>query len=82
MRNNENIEKAGGSAGEEKSEEATNFTLIGRELPKLILHERGLEVGRIILTPQSSSISNKSLSDFMRNQSGTSREQPGSVITR
>ena len=71
----ENIERAGKNTGEEKSEEATNFTLIGRELPKLMLHERGLEVGRIILTPQSSSISNKSLSDFMRNQSGTSQEQ-------
>ena len=73
---NENLERAGENAVEEKSEEATNFTLIGRELPKLMLHERGLEVGRIILTPQSSSISNKSLSDFMRNQSGGSPEQP------
>ena len=43
-----------------------------------MLHERGLEVGRIILTPQGSSISNKSLSDLMRTQSGSSREQPGS----
>lgn len=73
---NENVERAGENTVEEKSEEATNFTLIGRELPKLMLHERGLEVGRIILTPQSSSISNKSLSDFMRNQSGGSPEQP------
>ena len=73
---NENLEEAGENTGEEKSEEATNFTLIGRELPKLMLHERGLEVGRIILTPQSASISNKSLSDFMRNQSGPSQEQP------
>ena len=72
MSKDENIERAGENTGEEKSEEATNFTLIGRELPKLMLHERGLEVGRIILTPQSSSISNKSLSDFMRNQSGAS----------
>ena len=73
---NENLEEAGENTGEEKSEEATNFTLIGRELPKLMLHERGLEVGRIILTPQSSPISNKSLSDFMRNQSGVSPKQP------
>ena len=73
-----NPEKASGDTGEEKSEEATNFTLVGRELPKLMLHERGLEVGRIILTPQSSSISNKSLSDFMRNQSVTPKEQPAS----
>ena len=75
---NENIERAGENTGEENSEEATNFTLIGRELPKLMLHERGLEVGRIILTPQSSSISNKSLSDFMRSQSGDSPEQTDS----
>ena len=75
---NENLERAGENTGEEKSEEATNFTLIGRELPKLMLHERGLEVGRIILTPQSASISNKSLRDFMRNQSSGAPEQPGS----
>ena len=75
---NENLEGASENTGEEKSEEAKDFTLIGRELPKLILHERGLEVGRIILTPQSASVSNKSLSDFMRNQSGPSQEQPDS----
>ena len=75
---NENLEGASENTGEEKSEEAKDFTLIGRELPKLMLHERGLEVGRIILTPQSASVSNKSLSDFMRNQSGPSQEQPDS----
>ena len=65
-KNNKSIKSAPGNKGEENSEGANTFILAGRELPKLTLHERGLEVGRMILTPQTSSISNTSLSNFLK----------------
>ncbi|MBC10238.1 MAG: hypothetical protein CMQ39_08750 [Gammaproteobacteria bacterium] len=68
-------EKAQSDKGEENTEEANNFILFGKELPKLTLHEKGLEVGRMILTPQSSTISNTSLSNFVRNQAVTSEKK-------
>ena len=68
-------EKAQSDKGEENTEEANNFILFGKELPKLTLHEKGLEVGRMILTPQSSTISNTSLSNFIRNQAVTTEEK-------
>ena len=80
-KNNKSMERARSNKGEENSEEANNFILAGRELPKLTLHERGLEVGRMILTPQTSSISNMSLSNFLRNQSVSSQNQPNGKST-
>ncbi len=76
QKNNKGIKRAPSNKGEENPEGANNFILAGRELPKLTLHERGLEVGRMILTPQTSSISNTSLSNFLRNQSVASQKQP------
>ena len=78
---NKSIKNAPSNKGEEDSEGANNFILAGRELPKLTLHERGLEVGRMILTPQTSSISNTSLSNFLRNQSVASQKQPNGEST-
>ena len=73
--NSRSAEKAQSDKGEENTEEANNFILFGKELPKLTLHEKGLEVGRMILTPQSSTISNTSLSNFVRNQAVTSEKK-------
>ena len=78
---NKSIKNASSNRGEGDSEGANNFILAGRELPKLTLHERGLEVGRMILTPQTSSISNMSLSNFLRNQSISSQKQPNGKLT-
>ncbi|MBA57606.1 MAG: hypothetical protein CMQ40_00390 [Gammaproteobacteria bacterium] len=57
-----------GLSAEEESKEATNISLIGKELPKLELHKKGLAIGRLILTPKASPVSNKSLNEFIRNQ--------------
>ena len=77
VKENPDSQEPGLSAGEESKEinadqetpkEATNISLIGKELPKLELHEKGLAIGRMILTPKASPISNKSLNEFIRNQ--------------